>query len=83
MQKACERCGIAFTSKERSQRFCSLMCANVRTGLYVPRRVSCDGCGAAYTTKKPSTRYCSNACRVTYGRYGRTTYGLTTRRQAS
>ena len=47
--------------------------------LATPREHTCP-CGKAFTSKNPAARYCGNACRVTYGRFGRT-YGVVEPRQ--
>lgn len=43
-------------------------------GLHVQRTLICP-CGATFATKNPGGRYCSSACRIKYGRFGRT-YGV-------
>lgn len=45
----------------------------VTNGLAVVSTHVCP-CGAEFAVRKAAARYCSNACRLRFGRYGRT-YG--------
>lgn len=63
MIKKCEWCGNEFSTSQKGQRFCSLICAGENRTNYTMETRKCIYCDNEFTVKKSSNKqYCSTKC---------------------
>lgn len=62
--KTCLVCGVAFTARRYSDKFCSSACKNAHNNAKKAYSRSCDYCGKEYTAKCKTSRFCSVSCGI-------------------